>query len=61
MSAVLTPLLPVLGRPIVDTAFLGNPYPTYHALRDAGPIHWSDEFFGGAWLLTRHEIGRAHV
>ncbi|TDF64987.1 cytochrome P450 [Cupriavidus sp. L7L] len=40
---------------LVDGAFLRNPYPTYHALRALGPIHWSEEFFGGAWLLTRHE------
>lgn len=38
----------------VDAAFLANPYPAYRALREAGPIHWSTEFFGGAWLLTRH-------
>jgi len=38
----------------MDAAFLANPYPTYDALRQAGPIHWSEEFFGGAWLLTRH-------
>ncbi|WP_079419586.1 cytochrome P450 [Thiomonas intermedia] len=37
-----------------DAPFLRNPYPTYQALRDAGPLHWSEEFFGGAWLLTRH-------
>ena len=43
-----------LDRPIVDAAFLADPYPTYAALREAGPIHWSTEFFGGAWLLTRH-------
>jgi len=43
-----------LGRPIIDAAFRANPYATYAALREAGPIHWSDEFFGGAWLLTRH-------
>lgn len=43
-----------LGRPIIDDAFLADPYPTYAALREAGPIHWSEEFFGGAWLLTRH-------
>lgn len=53
MSAVLTPPAPALDRPIVDAAFLANPYPGYHALREAGPIHWSEEFFGGAWLLTR--------
>ncbi len=39
---------------IVDAAFRTDPYPTYAALREAGPIHWSEEFFGGAWLLTRH-------
>jgi hypothetical protein len=52
MNAVLTPTM--LGQPLVDAAFLANPYPTYRALREAGPIHWSEEFFGGAWLLTRH-------
>nr|WP_315429025.1 cytochrome P450 [uncultured Albidiferax sp.] len=40
--------------PFVDAVFLANPYPAYQALREAGPIHWSTEFFGGAWLLTRH-------
>ena len=44
-----------LDRQIIDEDFLDDPYPTYRALRDAGPIHWSDEFFDGAWLLTRHE------
>ncbi|CAM3712022.1 cytochrome P450 [Polaromonas hydrogenivorans] len=38
----------------MDAAFLANPYPAYQALRETGPIHWSEEFFGGAWLLTRH-------
>lgn len=38
----------------VDEAFRADPYPTYHAWREAGPIHWSDAFFGGAWLLTRY-------
>jgi cytochrome P450 len=63
MNAVLTsPKLPELqepaelapARPIINDAFLANPYPAYRALREAGAIHWSDEFFGGAWLLTRH-------
>jgi len=53
MNAVLRPAAPV--RPLIDAAFLANPYPAYAALRDAGPIHWSDEFFGGAWLLTKHD------
>ena len=39
----------------VDSDFLRDPYPAYEALRAAGPIHWSEEFFGGAWLLTSHE------
>ncbi len=53
MSAVLAPPA-AIGQPIVDAAFLADPYPSYRALRGAGPIHWSEEFFGGAWLLTRH-------
>ena len=52
LSADLRP--PALERPLMDAAFLADPYPTYRALREAGPIHWSEEFFGGAWLLTRH-------
>jgi cytochrome P450 len=56
MSALPLPdaeaLLP--GRPMLDDDFLENPYPAYERLREAGPIHWSDEFFDGAWLLTRH-------
>lgn len=46
--------LSALRQPMVDAAFLANPYPTYQALRESGPIHWSEAFFGGAWLLTRH-------
>jgi len=37
-----------------NQAFLEDPYPVYHALRAAGPLQWSPEFCGGAWLLTRH-------
>ncbi|MBV8272588.1 MAG: cytochrome P450 [Cupriavidus sp.] len=40
---------------LVDAAFLRDPYPAYRTLRARGPIHWSEEFFGGAWLLTNHE------
>ena len=40
--------------PLVDAAFLADPYLAYARLVEAGPIHWSEEFFGGAWLLTRH-------
>jgi cytochrome P450 len=52
MSTLLAPRASV--APFVDLAFLQDPYPAYRRLREAGPIHWSDEFFGGAWLLTRH-------
>lgn len=37
-----------------DAGFLRDPYPTYQAMREAGPIQWSEEFFGGAWVVTRH-------
>lgn len=38
----------------MDAASLDNPYLDYAALREAGPLHWSESFFGGAWVLTRH-------
>jgi cytochrome P450 len=42
------------ATPVLDGAFLDDPYATYHAWREAGPVLWSEDFFGGAWLLTRH-------
>ncbi|TAL84637.1 MAG: cytochrome P450 [Candidimonas sp.] len=39
---------------MINSAFLNNPYPAYQALRAAGALHWSEEFCGGAWLLTRY-------
>ncbi|KAF3996878.1 cytochrome P450 [Glaciimonas immobilis] len=39
---------------MINNEFLNNPYPTYHALREAGPLHWNEEFCGGAWLLTEY-------
>lgn len=39
---------------MINSAFLNDPYPTYHALRAAGALHWSEEFCGGAWLLTQY-------
>lgn len=37
---------------MINEAFLHDPYPAYLALREEGPLHWSPEFCGGAWLLT---------
>ena len=37
-----------------DAAFIANPYPTYSVLRSGAPIHWSNDFSGGAWLLPRY-------
>jgi cytochrome P450 len=37
---------------MINSEFLSNPYPTYHAMRQAGPMHWNEEFCGGAWLFT---------
>jgi cytochrome P450 len=35
------------------SAFLSDPYPTYKALRDEDPVHWSPVL--NAWLLTRYQ------
>ena len=39
---------------MINNGFLNNPYPTYQALRQAGPLHWNEEFCGGAWLVTEY-------
>jgi cytochrome P450 len=46
---------PLLSRNVDrNTSFFSNPYPHYAALRAAGPVHWSEAFSNGAWLITRH-------
>lgn len=40
---------------LITPDFLADPTPRYRVLREAGPLHFSTEFFGGAWLLTRYE------
>ena len=45
------------GRPQASPLapdFADNPYATYARWRDEGRLLWSNAFFGGAWLLTRH-------
>lgn len=34
---------------------LHNPYPAYQALRAAGPLHWCEEFCGGAWVVVNYD------
>src|SRR5262245_23675867 len=33
--------------------FVADPYPTYHALRAADPVHWSEPL--GCWVVTRYD------
>lgn len=67
MSAALVPVTPetasVAASPPprrdasllrIDADFLRDPYPHYARLRAAGPIHWSEALFQGAWVVTRH-------
>lgn len=34
--------------------FISNPYAAYGRLRAATPLHWTDMFRTGAWLVTRY-------
>ncbi len=38
----------------LQASFSADPYASYREWREAAPLHWSDQFFGGAWVLTRH-------
>ena len=37
-----------------DSNFITNPYRAYSHLRTAAPLHWTDKFRNGAWLVTRY-------
>lgn len=37
-----------------DSNFITNPYTTYTQLRTAAPLHWTDKFRNGAWLVPRY-------
>ena len=39
-------------RHLLSPEFYANPYPFYHQLRDADPVHWSDTW--KSWVLTRY-------
>ncbi|MEO8298234.1 MAG: cytochrome P450 [Burkholderiales bacterium] len=54
MNAVLREAVPPASAWPLDEAALRDPYPHFHAWREAGPLHWSPHLFGGAWVLTRH-------
>lgn len=36
-----------------DTAVIADPYPSFHALMEQDPVHWSDRL--GGWILTRYD------
>lgn len=40
---------------LLNADFFESPYSYYQALRKNGPVHWSEEFCGGAWLLTDYD------
>lgn len=42
----------VFDQAVGTTGFRNDPYPTYHAVRAADPVHWSEAW--GCWVLTRH-------
>ena len=37
-----------------DPLIRDDPYPAYRRLRELGPIHRSEKFPGGAWIVTRY-------
>ena len=47
----------MLGRRVsfdpFTAAAIDDPYPQYHALRAADPVHWSDKL--ESWVLFRHD------
>ena len=42
-----------LDQQLTSPAFFADPYPFYHRLREADPVHWSDA--NGGWMLTRYD------
>jgi len=42
-----------------NEALVNDPYVQYRDWRARGPIHWSDDYFGGAWVLTTFDAVQA--
>ncbi len=38
---------------LVSKAFLADPYPVLHQLREEDPVHWSESI--GGWVLTKYD------
>ncbi|MCU0491282.1 MAG: cytochrome P450 [Chloroflexaceae bacterium] len=41
-------------RRMFNADFINNPYPTYAYLRATAPLHWSDAWRTGAWIVPRY-------
>jgi cytochrome P450 len=37
-----------------DSNFIANPYKIYQHLRTTAPLHWTDKFRSGSWLVSRY-------
>ena len=44
---------PTETYPLTDPAFLEDPYPVYHRVRQQDPVYWSEAL--GHWVLTRYD------
>ena len=41
-------------KEMFDSNFIANPYKIYQHLRTTAPLHWTDKFRNGAWLVSRY-------
>src|SRR4051794_1018705 len=51
--AMFTEFAARLDRLLLAQEFTVDPYPAYHELRGADPVHWCQPW--GCWVLTRYE------
>lgn len=54
MNMLAEAQVPPESVPAWTTDFVADPYRVYRDWRATSALHWSDDFFGGAWLVTRH-------